>query len=161
MGRDCVAAMNGAVEAGVDLAAPVFRRCLDEAFSQRQAGIVDQDVEAAEVLDDCLHHRLHGGKIGHVGPIGFRLSAFGHDLANQRLHIIARASEVDGKDCPFGGKIERNLAADAAGSTGHQRNLSVQSEVHVRLSGHCRLMRSLEQVKQTFRRYRQLLDFDF
>ena len=67
MRRRGVAAMDRAVEAGVDLAAPVLRLGLDEALAQREAGIVDQDVEPAEVLHDRVDHRLHGGKIGDVG----------------------------------------------------------------------------------------------
>ncbi len=33
----------------------------------REAGIVDQDVEAAEIRDDVVDHDFDGGKIGHVG----------------------------------------------------------------------------------------------
>jgi hypothetical protein len=40
--------MDGAVEAGVDLALPVVGLGLQEALAYREPGIVDQDVEAAK-----------------------------------------------------------------------------------------------------------------
>ena len=40
--RGSVAAMDRAVEAGVDLAVPVVRLGLDEALAHREAGIVDR-----------------------------------------------------------------------------------------------------------------------
>ena len=80
MRRRGVAAMDRAVEAGVDLAAPVLRRGLDEALAQREPGIVDEDVRAAEILDDRRDHRGHGGEIRDVGLIGLRLAAGRRDL---------------------------------------------------------------------------------
>src|SRR5262249_59317228 len=88
MGRGGMAAMDRAVEAGVDLAAPILGRGLDETPAQREAGVVDQDVEPAEVVDDRGDHGLHGGKIGDVGLIGFRPSTLGGDLANEYLGVL-------------------------------------------------------------------------
>ena len=88
MGSGRVAAMNRAVKAGIDLAAPIFGSRVEEALAQGQPGIVDQDVQSAEVLDDGVHHLLDGSKIGNIGPIAFGRSASGRDLANERLHIL-------------------------------------------------------------------------
>ena len=89
MGSSRVAAMNGAVKAGIDLAAPIFWGRVEEALAQRQPGIVDQDVQSAEVLDDGVHHHLNVGKIGNISPVAFRRSASGRDLANERVDIVS------------------------------------------------------------------------
>ena len=72
--------MNCAIEAGVDLSLPIFRRCFDEAFSQRKPGIVDENVETSEILHHRLDHRLDRGEIGDVGRVGPGLAALARDL---------------------------------------------------------------------------------
>ena len=75
MRRRGVAAMDRAVKADVDLPLPIFRRRLGEALALRQAGIVDQDVEPAEIGDDLGDHRLDRCVVGDIGAISDRLAA--------------------------------------------------------------------------------------
>src|SRR4029078_5228002 len=86
---DSIATMDGTVEAGVNLAMPVVRLRLDEALAQRDAGIVNEDIESAEILDDPVDHRLHSGKIGHVGPVGLRLCTIRRNLGNQGFCLLS------------------------------------------------------------------------
>ena len=68
---------------------PVVRLRLYEALAPRDAGIVDEDIEPAKILDDLVDHRLYSGEIGHVGLVGLRLRTFRRDLGNQRFGLLA------------------------------------------------------------------------
>ena len=127
MRRGGVAAVDRAIEAGVDLAMPVVRRCFDEALALGEPGIVDQDIEAAEIFDDVIDHRLHGGEVGDVGLVGFGLAAFRGDLADQSVRFVARTAVIDGDARALGGEAQRDLAADAAGRARHQGDFAFQS----------------------------------
>ena len=132
MRRGGVAAMDGAVQTGVDLAVPVVGLGFQEALAYREPGIVDQDVEAAKILDDVVHHGFHGGEIGHVGLVGLGLAPFRDDLVDQDFGILARTAVVDGDIGAFGGKAQRDFAPHAARSSGYDRDLASQAQVHVR-----------------------------
>ena len=124
--------MDRAIEAGVDLAMPVLGLRFHEAPPYRQPGIVDQDVEAAEILDDVIDHRLDRGKIGDVGLISLGLAPLRRDLADERIGFLRRTAEIDGDVGAFFGEAQRDFAADAAGGARHQGDLVFQSEIHVR-----------------------------
>jgi hypothetical protein len=125
--RGGMATMDRAVEAGVDLAAPAFRRCVDETLAHHEARVVDEDIEAAEIADDRTDHRLHGGKIGDVGLIGSCLSALGGDRGDERIGLRARAAVVDRDSRALGRERERDLAAHVARRAGHQRDAAIQA----------------------------------
>ena len=127
-----VAAMDRAVETGIDLAMPIVRFCFHETLADGEPGIVDQDIQAAEIPDDGFDHRLHGGKVGDVGFVGFGLAALGNDIFDERVPFFSRTAVVHRDVRAFGGKAQRDFAADAARGTGHQRNLSSQIKIHVR-----------------------------
>src|SRR5262249_49696027 len=95
-----------------------------------EAGIVDQNIEAAEVVDDAIDHRLDPGKVGDVGLVGFRLAAGAGDLSDQRFGFLRGGPIVDRDACAFGGEAQRDFAADAARGTAHERDLSFQAQVH-------------------------------
>ena len=80
--------MYCAVEAGVDLAMPVLGLGFHEALPDRQTGIVDQDIDAAKILDDGIGHGLDAGKIRHVRLVGFRLAAACRDLGDQCFRFL-------------------------------------------------------------------------
>ena len=126
-----MAAVNRAIEAGVDLAMPILGLRLYEALAQRKAGIVDQNVEAAEVFDDLLDHRLDRDKFGDVRLICFGLAAFCRDLADELVRIFRGRAVVDGNACALGGEAERDFAADSAGRARHQRDFAFQPQIHV------------------------------
>ena len=105
MRRGGVAAMDRAVEARVDLAVPVLRRGLDEALALREPGIVDQDVQRAEILHDIADHRRDGGEVRDVGLIGLRLAARRRDLGRERLGILGRRAIVDRDAAPSRARV--------------------------------------------------------
>ena len=52
------------------------------------------------------------------------------DNSDVVFHLSLRASAADGHVHAFGGEPERDRAADAAASTSHQADLSLQLEIH-------------------------------
>ena len=74
-GARAVATIERAVQAGIDLLAPVLRAAFAEALPEHQAGIVDKDVEPAEVALDVRDELLDYASIRDVGLIGFRLAS--------------------------------------------------------------------------------------
>ena len=92
----------------------------------REAGIVDEDIEPAEILHDLIDHRLHGGEIGDVGLVGLRLAALRHDLGDQRFGLLAGVAVIDRDARALCGEAERDLAPDAARRAGHQSDLALQ-----------------------------------
>ena len=96
--------MDGAIEASVDLLLPVVRRRLDKALAQGEPGIVDQDIEAAEILHQLVDHGFDGVEICDVGRISLRLAALAGDFGDQRFGIVGRAAVIDRDGSAFGGK---------------------------------------------------------
>ncbi len=54
----------------------------------QNAGIVDENIEAAEVFDGLCDSVLHGFRIGAVGPDRQRLAAGCLDLGDDRLRLV-------------------------------------------------------------------------
>src|SRR5262249_2401597 len=130
--RDSIATMDRAIETGVDLAMPVFRLGLDETLPQRQAGIVDENIEPAEILRDLVNHRLNRRKIGDIRLVGLGLDAFRRDLGNQRIGFLVRAAVVDRNIRPLCRQAERDLAPDPVRRARHESGLALQSQIHDR-----------------------------
>lgn len=73
------------------------------------AGVVDQDVEAAQVVDGRGHRRAHGGVVGDVGAVS------GERLVDRR--------RVEVEDGHHGATVREQVGggpADAGGAAGHQ-----------------------------------------
>ena len=117
-----VAKMDGAHQVHVDLAAPFVRRRVLERLSDREPGVVHQDVEASEVGNDALDHGLHRGAIRDVGLISLRLAALLVNVRDDGFGFIGRAAMVD-RDCrAFRGERQSDLAPDVTGASGDQSN---------------------------------------
>ena len=98
------------VEAGPEVelhhVAPVAEVAVLHLADLGHAGRVDEDVEAAEVIDRVLHRVGGFPLVGHVGRPGERLSAGGLDLGRQveqpvgpagdQRHLRPRRGEGDG-----------------------------------------------------------------
>ena len=94
-------------------------------LAQRQTGIVDQDVDAAKIADNRIHHRFDRGKIRNVGAERLCVAAMRDNVGGERLCLVARAAIVHGHHCALGRKRARNLATNAARGSRYQRDLSL------------------------------------
>ena len=102
-----------------------------------EAGVVDQDVEAAEGVDRLLHHRRRLLEVGDVGAVGHRLAAerldLGHHLVGHlgggALTGAGGAEVVDDDLRALAGQLEGVRAADAAARAGDDRDASFADAV--------------------------------
>ena len=96
------------------------------------SGVVDQDVEAAEVVDRLCDHPFRAGEVGHVLVVRGSLAPGGSDLVDDLLRgrcVVTLAGElaaevVDDHRRARGGERERVRAADAAAGAGDDRDLA-------------------------------------
>ena len=58
------------------------------AADQRDAGVVHQHIERAELLGDVLHHAGDGGAVGYVGADGDGAAAGGADRVRDVARLI-------------------------------------------------------------------------
>ena len=121
-----VAAIERAVEAGIDLLAPIFRRAFAEALAEHQAGVVDEDIQPAEVALDARDHLLDHVSVRDVGLVGFRLAAGLLDLGDDRLGLGLRAVIVDGNARARSGQRLADRGADIASAARHERDASLE-----------------------------------
>ena len=106
MRRRGMAAVDRAIEAGVDLAVPVVGRCLNEALALGETGIVDRDMfSPPKSVTTVADHRLHGGEIGDVGFVGFGLAALRRDLFDKRVRFFRRATVVYRNAAPSAARL--------------------------------------------------------
>src|SRR5205085_2011114 len=105
---------------------PIGKRGLFEAHSEKNPGIVDEDVEAAETIGDG---RDCGGPILLAGNVETRVDRLGpgtldrpHGLPPTLVEHIA-----DGDLGPRLGHKARGLRANAASRTRNKRNLAIET----------------------------------
>jgi hypothetical protein len=94
-----------------------------------RAGIVDEDVEMAELALDRLDQRLGRGLLAQVehadgGPAPLRSDRLGDLL--ERRHIAPGEHQV----AAFGRECQGNAATDAAARSGHERDLALEAQFH-------------------------------
>ena len=85
----------------LDNLVPIRFRGLGKSLVAQNAGVVDEDVGAAKILDGVLEYRLAAGHGRDVGTVGDRAAALGldrvHHLLGHRLvgaGAVARAAEI-------------------------------------------------------------------
>lgn len=88
------------------------------------AGIVDQYVDPAEVLDDLGDHLGGVLEIGGIGGISLSFDAERLQLFFCVLEILIRLQVGKGYRSPFLSELHRNRLADTACSTGNHGNFS-------------------------------------
>ena len=107
----------------IEAVAPVLLGLREKAAAPGAAGIVDQDIETAEVARQRLDQPGRLGVRGQIGGVDRRLAAKRADLLRhgfQRLGVARREHDVAAGRRQF----ERNAAADAAACAGDQGNLA-------------------------------------
>ena len=92
-----------------------------------QAGIVDEDVDAAEFGFHPREHLAHLALVRDVGAIGVGpVVAAAPDLFDDRLCLVFVADIVDDDVGAGMAEADRDAAADAGRGAGHQRLLSLE-----------------------------------
>ena len=89
----------------------------------RDAGVVDQDVEAAKMFKYRLDQTLNLGGIGLVGLEGRGPDALGLKFLNDRLSLVGRGHVADGDVGAVVGEGPRRRRADAPRAAGDQGTL--------------------------------------
>ncbi len=118
----------------LDHPVPIRFARLGEGLVTQDAGIVDEDIGAAEMLDGVVEHRLPALKRRDVGAVGDRAAAVGLDRVHHLLRhrgvgagAIARTAEIVDHD---GGALAREQLGvglpQAAARAGDQRHLAVK-----------------------------------
>ena len=119
----------------VDHHLPVdMRHAMEDAVAQ-DAGVVDDAIDAAELLDRGLDHTFGAGRIGDAVGAGDGAPARGADLADHGFGrpgvdalAFGRAAQiVDHDRRPLVGGKPRDIAADAATSARHQHDLAFET----------------------------------
>ena len=112
---------EGGLEVGVDHRVPILLGKVDAVGAADDAGIIDEDVEAAELLQRLVDHALHRFDGGEVGGDDLRLAAERADL----LHRFLGGRAADGGDVGAGGgERQRDRLADAGIGAGDDRGLA-------------------------------------
>src|SRR6185369_3277653 len=105
----------------------LFGNVLDLLVRMLLPGIVDEDVEAAELVHHLLHGFLAEILVADVAGNRDRLAPFLLDDLLRELGVVVLAEVEDGDVGPLAGEEGGDGAADAAVSTGDQRHLVLQS----------------------------------
>ena len=123
--------LGGALQAeehalGVDPvdAVPIRLGQIHDVAEAGDAGIVDDDVDAAELGDDARHHRVDAGDIAAIG-----LDRQRRDCRRHRLAVFcaaARSMSAAARIAPSFAMRERDGAADPGAGAGHQRDFVLQ-----------------------------------
>jgi hypothetical protein len=87
------------------------------------AGVVDEDVDAAELGLRVGHHRLDLGRLAHVGPVVAGLHAERGHLGARRLEF---AEAVEHHVGALARQAQRDAVADAAGGAGDEGGFSFE-----------------------------------
>ena len=101
--------------------------------SQRDAGVVHQDVHAAPPFGDLLYHRAHGGGVRHVAGDSDGL-ATGLAYLLSRGHSRTLRDVVDRDSGALLSQRVADLPADALAGAGDQRHASTNAEIHATTS---------------------------
>ena len=90
----------------------------------RDAGIVDENVEPAEMLCDVLHQLLDLGGRRLVGLEGAGFDALGLQFGDDGFRLVGRGDIADGDVGAFVGERAGAGCADAARAAGDEGNLA-------------------------------------
>jgi hypothetical protein len=94
------------------------------------AGVVDEDVEAAEAIDGAAHHRFDGLGARHVGTVVQHLDAVARSEFSARGFDGGGVAETVLHDVGAGGcEHFGNAQADAAGGAGDEGNMAREGSV--------------------------------
>ena len=128
------------LEVDVDDDVPLLFGHVEDHPVAQDAGVVDQDVQPAEVVQGLLYHPLAGGHVGDRVVVGDGVAAGvldrGHHLVGRRrltvqFAALRAAVVVDHHPRALGSQQERMSASDPASGAGHNRDAAVKSITHL------------------------------
>jgi hypothetical protein len=115
--------VEGAGHIDGDDGVPALHGKILDARHMLNAGVVDQNVQAAKGLDGKGHHVLDLGWLAHVGAVVGHLHAECRDLGLGAFDI---AKTVEHNVCALCCEGLGNTQADAAGGAGNECSLAIQ-----------------------------------
>ena len=119
-----LAAKERRVQDAGDDPAPFLERNALERRLHAHGGVVDERIEASEMLNRRLHQCGDFARRGDVGDVQRRLAAGFLDHGDGFLGLRARGARVDHHGRTAGGERARDGAADVASAAGDQRNFA-------------------------------------
>lgn len=127
MGYHRVHAVVEAFDVNAEDTIEIFRRCALDGADVRDAGIVDENVQAVAV-EDLLEDRFYCGVIANVAAVWGSVAVLGRDLvAGFGCGFFVEIEDVNGR--AVGGKFECDGAADAAARAGDEGSLAIESKL--------------------------------
>ena len=129
--QDCVGAINRAEIIRPHDRFNSFHRRVDEGFAHADTGVVNQDIDPAEVGEHFIHHAVDLLGVANVARDHQRLGTGLANFFESFDQPFARAAAADGNGAS-GGEIDGELFADAARSTGDEDDAI--SKVHKKKS---------------------------
>src|SRR5580700_1877129 len=105
---------------------PVLYRHLGEGLVGPDRGIVDQNVDAAELGHRLRHHRVDLIFLGDVGYDGERLDPPVAGFTRDGVGFNPVGARVDDDVSALAGQLQHRCAADIAAGTGHQSDFPVE-----------------------------------
>ena len=122
-------AQVSALEVDVDRAVPLVLGRLQHRLGEHDAGVVDQDVDAPEVVDGGADEIFDVSGRRDVGAHRERVAARLLDRIDHRLRFALSAHPVDDHLGALGGETLRDRLADPARRARHDGDLAFQSLV--------------------------------
>ena len=99
-----------------------------DAAHDRDARVVDEDVDRAERRSGAIHHRLDGSGLRYIGGDGNRAAALRLDLRHDGVRIRGALPVIHGNRGAGIGERRGDRGADAARCPRHQRYMAGQIE---------------------------------
>ena len=127
-GNDGLAADEGSDQIHIDDLVEFLNRHFVHGDALDDTGVVDQNVDDADLLTDPGNQSLHGGFIGHVGNIAVDIHTLSLICGNPLFPAgFIGAIEADGGTCS--GKADTDGKADGMGTAGDQGYFPFQREL--------------------------------
>src|SRR5687767_14951700 len=117
-----MSAIISTVEVAIDLVLPARRIGAGEDRVLRKACIVDENVDDAQIVSDCLKSRLDCLSVSHIDTVRDNRSAGGRKLGSEFSHFITLVQRC--YCCAVARKISTESLAYASGCTGYRDDLA-------------------------------------
>lgn len=125
-GEDGVDEVEGAFEVYCDYGVPLSLGHAHHEAVFGDAGVVDKDVDAAEVFDNLCHYVLGLVEVGGVGGVAFALHAAGGDFSLGGFAVFVYCKVGESDVGALLGETQGKGLADAAGRSGDEGGFSFE-----------------------------------